>query len=420
MSFATVRCVNGFILAYIYTHHHIHTTTILTITSLNPPLPSTPATHPPDTLMFHLKRFELNFDTFRREKVNDAFPFPKFLNMYPYTKEGLTGQGQGQGQGQGSLLGLGSGSSQSASTSNGTPTTSGGGGGGGVDSSSPRPPAYYQYELAGVVVHTGTSTLLTIFVPLNSPSPNLLHPLCFLISLRYPILLYHLLPYPSLSTNRIMIPCLTFLLPLPPLPLYPPTPTPTPTGTTDSGHYYAYIKDNWSLPTEAKTCGIPQPTTEGMQAEEGKTRHQAGYQEDNNGVDKVVVGVRTTSSSSLQPSPSMSDDPKGLGQGSGLVKEGCRWLEFNDSEVTEFSESRLDAECFGGTTISHDFHKDTKVINTPNHSPPTLSLYQPILPSLLLSPHTSIHHHHHHQHHHLTSPLSNPSSSFSSSFFSSV
>ena len=102
--------------------------------------------------MFHLKRFELNFDTFRREKVNDAFPFPKFLNMYPYTKEGLTGHGQGLGSGP------------------------------------------------------------------------------------------------------------------------------------------------------------------------------------------------------------------GVGSGSGSGKEGCcRWLEFNDSEVTEFSESRLDAECFGGTTISHDFHKDTKV-----------------------------------------------------------
>ena len=42
-----------------------------------------------DTLIFHLKRFELNFDTFRREKVNDAFSFPMHLNMLPYTKEGL-------------------------------------------------------------------------------------------------------------------------------------------------------------------------------------------------------------------------------------------------------------------------------------------------------------------------------------------
>ena len=111
--------------------------------------------------MFHLKRFELNFDTFRREKVNDAFPFPKFLNMYPYTKEGLTvpGQGLGQGQGQGQTT-----ASTSTPTGSSTTTTtiSGGGvkatgGGVGVGSTGPRPPAYYQYELAGVVVHTGTT-----------------------------------------------------------------------------------------------------------------------------------------------------------------------------------------------------------------------------------------------------------------------
>ena len=100
--------------------------------------------------MFHLKRFELNFDTFRREKVNDAFPFPKFLNMYPYTKEGLTGHGQGLGLGQ-----------TTTATASGTSTSGGGvkaGGGVGGGSTSPRPPAYYQYELAGVVVHTGTTT----------------------------------------------------------------------------------------------------------------------------------------------------------------------------------------------------------------------------------------------------------------------
>ena len=43
----------------------------------------------PDNLIFHLKRFELNFDTFRREKVNDSFLFPMYLNMLPHTKEGL-------------------------------------------------------------------------------------------------------------------------------------------------------------------------------------------------------------------------------------------------------------------------------------------------------------------------------------------
>ncbi|KDO30757.1 hypothetical protein SPRG_04658 [Saprolegnia parasitica CBS 223.65] len=43
----------------------------------------------PETLLLHLKRFELNFDTFLREKVNDAFAFPLSLDLFPYTKAGL-------------------------------------------------------------------------------------------------------------------------------------------------------------------------------------------------------------------------------------------------------------------------------------------------------------------------------------------
>lgn len=68
------------------------------------------------TLIFHLKRFELNFDTFIREKVNDSFDFPLVLDTFPFTKEGLSYQG-----------------------------------GGAHDSTD------YLYELCGVIVHTGTS-----------------------------------------------------------------------------------------------------------------------------------------------------------------------------------------------------------------------------------------------------------------------
>ncbi|CAK4087685.1 unnamed protein product [Aphanomyces euteiches] len=46
----------------------------------------------PTTLLLHLKRFELNFDTFLREKVNDEFSFPLTLDMFPYTKAGLQGE----------------------------------------------------------------------------------------------------------------------------------------------------------------------------------------------------------------------------------------------------------------------------------------------------------------------------------------
>jgi ubiquitin C-terminal hydrolase len=71
-----------------------------------------------DTLIFHLKRFELNFDTFIREKVNDIFPFPVILDMFPYTKEGLTAK---------------------------------------INEALTEPEACYVFELCGVIVHAGTS-----------------------------------------------------------------------------------------------------------------------------------------------------------------------------------------------------------------------------------------------------------------------
>ena len=39
----------------------------------------------PPVLILHLKRFEFNFDTMRREKCNDHVEFPMTINMEPYT-----------------------------------------------------------------------------------------------------------------------------------------------------------------------------------------------------------------------------------------------------------------------------------------------------------------------------------------------
>lgn len=72
-----------------------------------------------DTIIFHLKRFKLNFDTFAREKVNDSLPFPLELTMKSYMKEG-----------------------QEENID---------------DKCNYRDASYYQYELVGVVVHSGTS-----------------------------------------------------------------------------------------------------------------------------------------------------------------------------------------------------------------------------------------------------------------------
>lgn len=41
------------------------------------------------TVIFHLKRFEFNFQTFQHDKLNDRFEFPPSVNLEPYTQEGL-------------------------------------------------------------------------------------------------------------------------------------------------------------------------------------------------------------------------------------------------------------------------------------------------------------------------------------------
>lgn len=68
-----------------------------------------------DTLIFHLKRFEFNFDSMQQEKLNDRFHFPLELDLFPFTRDGLA-----------------------------------------YDASSEPAPTLL-YELVGVVVHTGTA-----------------------------------------------------------------------------------------------------------------------------------------------------------------------------------------------------------------------------------------------------------------------
>jgi ubiquitin C-terminal hydrolase len=108
-----------------------------------------------DSLIFHLKRFKYNFDTFHREKINDKFAFPMDLDMKPYTREG-----QPEFQPYNPHL------YHSHKSGENTPIS-------GIESgeNSPalplspvdlleiasRTPAYYEYELTGVVVHTGTA-----------------------------------------------------------------------------------------------------------------------------------------------------------------------------------------------------------------------------------------------------------------------
>ena len=78
--------------------------------------------HLPNTLILHLTRFEFDYNTFQEVKVNDRFEFKTSLNMRPYTKEGLA-----------EAEGL-------------TP-----------DPESLRPADYYEYDLVGVLIHSGSA-----------------------------------------------------------------------------------------------------------------------------------------------------------------------------------------------------------------------------------------------------------------------
>lgn len=77
----------------------------------------------PNYLLVHLKRFEFDYDRMRHIKINEMCEFPDYLNVEPYTVEGLA---------------------RKEAQLNGTYTE-------------PKHPLqYYDYELVGIVVHMGT------------------------------------------------------------------------------------------------------------------------------------------------------------------------------------------------------------------------------------------------------------------------
>ncbi|KAF9581346.1 hypothetical protein BGW38_001679, partial [Lunasporangiospora selenospora] len=84
----------------------------------------------PRNLILHLKRFDYDMDTMRRIKINDRFEFPMRLDMEPYTLDYLTRKEQAQ---------EGTGSSPSTFAV-------------GSENNSA-----FQYNLVGVLVHTGTA-----------------------------------------------------------------------------------------------------------------------------------------------------------------------------------------------------------------------------------------------------------------------
>jgi len=75
--------------------------------------------HLPNVLILALRRFEFNYDTMQRVKLNDYCEFPMDLNMKPYTLEGLEEEHE--------------------------------------DAVPKHPESYYNYKLKGVLIHTGTA-----------------------------------------------------------------------------------------------------------------------------------------------------------------------------------------------------------------------------------------------------------------------
>jgi ubiquitin C-terminal hydrolase len=90
------------------------------------------------TVIFHLKRFEFDFSTFQHEKLNVRFEFPLSIDLEPFTKEGLERKDHEQKQQKAREQGQ-----QTAES---------------LDPYRLHPAAYYQYDLVGVLVHTGTAT----------------------------------------------------------------------------------------------------------------------------------------------------------------------------------------------------------------------------------------------------------------------
>lgn len=60
----------------------------------------------PDSLIFHLKRFDFNLRTQARSKINDYFAFPERLNMQPYTVEHLSNSPEGSTEDWFELVGV--------------------------------------------------------------------------------------------------------------------------------------------------------------------------------------------------------------------------------------------------------------------------------------------------------------------------
>ena len=123
----------------------------------------------PPTLVVHLKRFGLNFETFTKHKINTLCQFPMELDLWPYTDQYLDAQAAEAAQEAASEAkttdGATGGSGGGSGGSGGNHGDGDGGGVGASDSDDAGSGASKKltredclYELKGVLIHSGESS----------------------------------------------------------------------------------------------------------------------------------------------------------------------------------------------------------------------------------------------------------------------
>ena len=98
----------------------------------------------PETLLFHLKRFDFDMETLSRKKVNDLYEFPETINMEPYLADYIARAEAANGTGGGAVRRTASaGIARTFSSDAALPAAAIANG--------------HVYKLAGVLVHRGTA-----------------------------------------------------------------------------------------------------------------------------------------------------------------------------------------------------------------------------------------------------------------------
>eukprot|EP01117_Protostelium_nocturnum_P020087 TRINITY_DN8887_c0_g2_i3.p1 TRINITY_DN8887_c0_g2~~TRINITY_DN8887_c0_g2_i3.p1 ORF type:complete len:1974 (+),score=754.24 TRINITY_DN8887_c0_g2_i3:584-6505(+) len=101
----------------------------------------------PNTLFINLKRFEFDFDTMKKEKLNDYCEFPEFLNLEEFTSVGLNRKDEEEKQAsKEENKNVGEDSSEESQLRRKE-----------MEELKQRDSSYYEYQLSGILIHRGTS-----------------------------------------------------------------------------------------------------------------------------------------------------------------------------------------------------------------------------------------------------------------------